>query len=129
MGTWPGFEGNPFVVLSRLNSGSVPVSTMALMAGLSPVVVLMCIVLAITIVLFAFAAISHEKRYLAIITSETDLAPAMELGASQQRGSAQSGSSWGDSLPPPHTTRRAGPCLGRRAAGRRTWRFPEHAEP
>jgi len=80
---------NPFVVLSRLNSGSVPASTMVLMAGLLPVVVLMCIVLAITIVLFAFAAFSNEKKYLAIIKTKTEVAPAMELGESQQTSSAQ----------------------------------------
>ena len=80
---------DPFVVLSRLNSGSVPASTMALMAGLLPVVVLMCMVLAITIVLFAFAAFSNEKKYLTIIKTKTEVAPPIELGESQQTNSAQ----------------------------------------
>jgi len=83
---------NPFVVLSRLNSSSVPASTMVLMAGLLPVVVLMCVVLAITIVLFAFAAFSNEKKYLAIIKTKTEVAPAMEPGESRQASSAQQSS-------------------------------------
>ncbi len=80
---------NPFLALSRLNSSSVPASTMALMAGLLPVVVLMCVVLAITIVLFAFSAFSNEKKYLAIIKTITEVAVAMELGEFQQTGSGQ----------------------------------------
>ena len=59
------------------------------MAGLLPVFVLMCMVLAITIVLFAFAAFSNEKKYLTIIKTKIEVAPPMELGESQQTSSAQ----------------------------------------
>ncbi|MCU0857927.1 MAG: hypothetical protein MUC65_05940 [Pontiellaceae bacterium] len=65
---------NPFAALSRLNSDSIPASTLILMAGMLPVAVLMCIALAATIVLFAFAAFSNEKKYLAIIRTETQAA-------------------------------------------------------
>ena len=62
---------NPFIVMARLKSDSIPDSTMALMAGILPVVVLMCIVLAVTVVLFVFAAFYNEKKYLKIIRRES----------------------------------------------------------
>ena len=74
---------NPFVALSQLSTGSVPVSTMVLMAGFLPVAVLMCMVLTIAIVLFVFAAFSNEKKYLAIIAKTAGVAPAMQLQESQ----------------------------------------------
>jgi hypothetical protein len=46
---------NPFLTLARLKNDSVPASTLILMAGLLPVVFTMCMVLAVSIVLFAFA--------------------------------------------------------------------------
>jgi hypothetical protein len=58
---------NPFVVFARLESGSVPESQLVLMAAMLPVVVLLCIFVAITVVLFAFAVFSTEKRYLKLI--------------------------------------------------------------
>ena len=71
LGTWLFLSkpllANPFMVLSRLKSDSIPSSAMTLMTGLLPVVVLMCVLLAITIVLFAFAAFSNERKYLACI--------------------------------------------------------------
>ncbi len=83
---------NPFVVMTRLQSNSIPESTMVLMAGMLPVVALMCIVLAVTAILFVFAAFSNEKKYLTIIQRE-----------SREIGIAQSGK--GGSLAcPPHTT-------------------------
>jgi ABC-type transport system involved in multi-copper enzyme maturation permease subunit len=76
LGIWLFFSkpllANPFVVLTRLKSDSIPESTMALMAGILPVVVLMCIFLAITIVLFAFLAFSNEKKYLTLIQRESN---------------------------------------------------------
>lgn len=70
---------NPFVVMTRLKSNSIPQSTMALMAGMLPVVTLMCVVLAVTAVLFVFAAFSNEKKYLTIIQRES-----REIGFAQQ---------------------------------------------
>ncbi len=61
---------NPFFVLSQLNRGAIPESTIALLAGMLPVVVLVCMGLAVTVVLLAFAAFSNEKKYLTIIQRE-----------------------------------------------------------
>ena len=58
---------NPLVVMARLKSDSISESTLTLMAGMLPIVVLMCLVLAVTAVLFVFAAFSNEKKYLKII--------------------------------------------------------------
>ena len=38
-----------------------------LMASMLPIVVLMCLALAVTTVLFTFAAFSNEKKYLKLI--------------------------------------------------------------
>lgn len=62
---------NPFVVLTRLNNDSIPDSTITLMADMLPVAVLMCIVLTVTVVLFAFITFSNEKKYLTIIQRES----------------------------------------------------------
>lgn len=62
---------NPFTVMERLQSNAIAESTIALMAGMLPIVVLMCIALAVAVVLFAFAAFSNEKKYLAIIQRES----------------------------------------------------------
>jgi uncharacterized membrane protein len=70
---------NPFVVMARLKGDSIPESTMALMAGMLPVIVLLCIVLAVTAILFVFAAFSNEKKYLTIIQRES-----REKGFTQQ---------------------------------------------
>ena len=76
LGMWLFFSkpllANPFVVLTRLKSDSIPESTMALMAGMLPVVVLMCIFLAVTVVLFAFSVFSNEKKYLTLIQRESN---------------------------------------------------------
>ncbi len=77
---------NPFEVLSRLSSGTVPAPTMELMAGLLPVVVQLCLVLAGTTVLFVFAAFSNEKKYLRMIRARTEGAPSMESGESPKGG-------------------------------------------
>lgn len=70
-GVWLFFSkpllADPFIVMTKLESNSIPESTMALMAGILPVVILMCIVLAISIILFVFASFSNEKKYLKII--------------------------------------------------------------
>jgi len=58
---------DPFTVLARLDAGSIPPSMLTLMAGLLPVVVLLCLVLAAAIVLLVYAAMVNERRHLAII--------------------------------------------------------------
>lgn len=58
---------NPFYVFSRLQEGSIPASSMKLMAAMLPVAILLCLVLVLTIVLFAFVAFANERKYQAII--------------------------------------------------------------
>ena len=58
---------NPFAVLARLQSDSVPESVLTLSAALLPVVVLTCLLLAVAMVLLTFAAFSNERKYLAIL--------------------------------------------------------------
>lgn len=58
---------NPLVVMAQIQSDSIPESMLTLMAGMLPIVVLMCLALAATTVLFTFAAFSNEKKYLKLI--------------------------------------------------------------
>ena len=75
LGTWLFLSrpllANPFFVIARLKSQSIDEATMALMAGMLPVVTLACIVLAVVVVLFVFAHFSNERKYLAIIQRES----------------------------------------------------------
>ena len=80
---------NPFAVLSKLNSDSIPASTLTLMAGLLPVSVLMCLVLAIAIVLFGFAAFANEKKYIAMIQRMIEPAGTPKRGEPEETGAAQ----------------------------------------
>lgn len=90
---------NPFLVLARLKNDSVPASTLTLMAGLLPVVFTMCIVLAVSIVLFAFAGFANEKKYLAIIRAVTETAPTLERSEPQQTSVSRQAAS-GDKAKP-----------------------------
>jgi hypothetical protein len=58
---------NPFFVFSELKSQSIVPSNLSLMAGLLPVVVLMCLVLTLIVLIFAFVAFATEKRHSAVI--------------------------------------------------------------
>lgn len=60
---------NPWEVASRIKAGTVAAPTLALMAGLLPVVFLSCFVLLVALVLFQFAAMTNERRLLRIIAS------------------------------------------------------------
>lgn len=76
LGAWLFFSrpllANPFETMTLLKSHSIPASTLTVMAAILPVVVLMCIFLAVINVLYVFAAFSSEKQYLAIIQRESD---------------------------------------------------------
>jgi hypothetical protein len=63
---------NPCVAFSKLKNDSITSSSLRFMAGLLPVFVLMCMVLAIAIVLFCFASFATEKKYIALIQRRTD---------------------------------------------------------
>lgn len=58
---------NPYATLAQLRDGALPASTLALMAGLLPLAVLACLLLALALVAFVFAAFANEKQYLSII--------------------------------------------------------------
>lgn len=58
---------DPFFVWTQLRNQSMPEATLMLMAGLLPVLVLMCIVLAFGVILLGYAAFANEKKYLQII--------------------------------------------------------------
>jgi len=58
---------NPFVVLARIESGSIEQSSLHTMAILLPIAFLMVCVLLLVLVLVLYAAFSNEKKYLEIV--------------------------------------------------------------
>lgn len=81
--------GDPFAIQRRLQDDAVPVATMALATALLPIVFLLCLLLAGAVVLFVFAALSNEKRYLAILRrvagGSAGTAPAADQGPRRPR--------------------------------------------
>lgn len=66
---------NPWAVLSGLEAGTIPDSTLAIMAALLPVVMLTCLfVLVVALILFS-VAFSNEKKHIAIIRRMTGASP------------------------------------------------------
>lgn len=61
---------NPWAVLGGLETGSVPQSTLALMAAMLPVVVLACLI--VLVLLFGFAAFGAERRLVRIVRKLAD---------------------------------------------------------
>jgi len=80
---------NPFAVLTKLNSDSVPASTLTVMAGVLPVSVLMCLVLAIAIVLFCFVAFANEKKYIRMIRRMLEPEGTPKRSGSEETGAVQ----------------------------------------
>lgn len=58
---------NPFSVLSRIERDALEPALMALMAGILPIVMLVCFLLVFALLLFMFTAFSNERRYQKII--------------------------------------------------------------
>ena len=58
---------NPFEVADQLLAGTIETPTLQLMAGLLPVAMLMCLTTVLVLIIYVFAAIGNEKRYLEII--------------------------------------------------------------
>lgn len=54
---------NPVVVLERLREGTLPATSMTVMAGLLPIVMLMCLGLVVVMIVFVFASVRNERRY------------------------------------------------------------------
>jgi hypothetical protein len=76
LGAWLFFSrpllANPWAVMAGLEDGTIADAMLVLMAGMLPVVVLLCLVLAVAMVLFAFAAFLNERRYQQIIRRACD---------------------------------------------------------
>ncbi len=58
---------NPFEAAERLGSGAIDESTLATMSLLLPVMVSLCFFVLVAIILFVYAMISNEKRYIKAI--------------------------------------------------------------
>ena len=62
---------NPFHVMSELDKGSLPASTLVVMAAILPFMTLTMLGVAGTLLIFAFVSIRREKKYLEIISRLT----------------------------------------------------------
>lgn len=58
---------NPYEVIERLEAGTLENSTLQLMALLLPIAMLMVFFMLVVVVLLSFAALTNDKKYLAII--------------------------------------------------------------
>lgn len=58
---------NPFSVLSRIEADALDPVMMTLMAGILPMLMLVCFGLAIALIVFMFTAFANERKYLKII--------------------------------------------------------------
>ena len=63
---------NPWATLEALEQGTLPVTTMSIMAVMLPVMVLAALVLLISLVLIPFAAFANERRLIKIIRRLSD---------------------------------------------------------
>jgi hypothetical protein len=70
-GAWLWFSNplliNPWAVLSGLDSDSIEATTITLMAGMLPLVMLTCLFLLVVALVLSFAAFANERRHIAII--------------------------------------------------------------
>jgi len=60
---------NPLAVTARLRDGRMDPRTLELMAAMLPVVMLMCLAIALAVLAFAFVAFRNERRYLRIMAA------------------------------------------------------------
>jgi hypothetical protein len=67
---------NPWATLRALETSSIPDSTVVLMAGLLPVVVLTCLLLVLAFLVLSFVAFANERRHLAIIDRTLETTPS-----------------------------------------------------
>lgn len=58
---------NPWQVLAQLRTGGIAGPMLELMAGLLPIALWLCLLLAGVLVLLVYAACANERRYLEII--------------------------------------------------------------
>ncbi len=60
---------NPLAVTARLREGRMDPRTLELMAAMLPIVMLMCLAIALAVIVLAFVAFRGERRYLRIIAA------------------------------------------------------------
>ena len=58
---------NPFEAISRIEAGTLPESTLVIMAAMLPVMFPAALILLLALVAAMYAAIGNEKKYLAMI--------------------------------------------------------------
>jgi len=91
---------NPFTVLTRLKGDSIPSSTMTLSTALLPIMFLTCAFLALVIVLFVYAAVANERKYLLIVQKMTGTSASIPTVVKSTRESTgQSNASAGAAKP------------------------------
>lgn len=71
---------NPQAVLSKLKDGSLPDSTLSLMAAFLPFVIILCLGLLAMLILFAFVALANERKHIAIIQVLSGNNPTLGTG-------------------------------------------------
>ncbi len=59
---------DPFAVFSRIEAGTIQQSTLAMMASILPLTMILLFFLMVVIIGLMYAALSIEKKYLKIIT-------------------------------------------------------------
>lgn len=59
---------NPLYVFNRLEAEAIETPTLLLMAGILPIVMLMCIFILVSVLLISFSAFSNERKLIDIVT-------------------------------------------------------------
>ena len=76
---------NPFHVMERVRADTLDPGTASLMAAMLPIMVQMCMLLALAVVAFSFAAWNNERRLLAMIALLDQAPVSREIGASENQ--------------------------------------------
>jgi len=76
---------NPKYVLAKLQQGHIDRKTLELMATILPFITWLLIFLCLVVVLFIYAALSNERKYLAILTREAQDPAKTASGSIQVR--------------------------------------------
>ncbi len=74
---------NPQAVSSKLRAGSLPDSTLSLMAAFLPFIMIVCLGLLAVLLLFSFLALANEKKHLDIIRALRDQGSSWEKGRNE----------------------------------------------
>ncbi len=69
---------DPFTTMHRLSEGSIPETTLMLMAGMLPILFLACLGLLVMLIIFVTVMLHNEKRYLTMIETLSRKSPSAE---------------------------------------------------